>query len=105
MVFLRQRGTGSADRPSEERATGSSGRTRAATGYVVALGLDAGREVGVFWDRMAVVVQRRELTGDFCVSGHQHRWKHCMMDRHTLSSELSDGREQGGGVPGVSTLW
>lgn len=39
----------------------------------IALGLNAGREVSVFGDGMAVVVQRGELGRDLCVAGHQHR--------------------------------
>lgn len=58
-------------------------REHAGTWYVVALGLNASREVGVFRDRMAVVIQRRELTWDFCVSGYQHWWEYCIMDINT----------------------
>lgn len=55
-----------------------------ATWYVVALWLNASREVGVFRDRMAVVVQHWELTGDFSVSGHQHRWENCKQEANTV---------------------
>lgn len=44
------------------------------TWYVVALGFNAGRENGVFWDGVTVVIQRRKLTGDFIVTRHQH-WR------------------------------
>ena len=50
---------------------------RSGTWYVVALGLDASGEVGVLWDGVAVVIQRRELAWDLCVSGYQHRRQHC----------------------------
>lgn len=41
------------------------------TSYVVAVGLDVSGEVGVLGDGGAVVVQRRELRGDICVSRHK----------------------------------
>lgn len=50
---------------------------RPLTGDVVALGLDAGGEVGVLGDGVAVVVQRGELTGDLRVPRNQHRRQHC----------------------------
>lgn len=58
-------------------------RMHSGTWYVVALWLNASREIGVFRDWMAVVIQNWELTGNFCMSGHQHRWENCKMDHNT----------------------
>lgn len=43
------------------------------TSYVVTVGLDVSREVGVLGDGWAVVVQQRELRGDICVSWDKDR--------------------------------
>lgn len=58
--------------PSRARLRGWPHGSRVPT-WNIALGLDAGREVSVFGDGMAVVVQRGELGRDLCVAGHQHR--------------------------------
>lgn len=49
----------------------------------IALGLNAGGEVSVLGDGMAVVVQRGELGRDLGVSGHQHWRKNCAQGRHS----------------------
>lgn len=40
---------------------------------------------------MAVVIQNWEFTGDFCVSGYQHRWQHYKMDRNAVVALLNIG--------------
>src|SRR4029434_3963960 len=42
---------------------------------VVALRFNASGEVGVLRDGVAVVIQRREFSGDLRVARNQHRWQ------------------------------
>lgn len=39
---------------------------------------------------MAVVIQRWELSGDFCVSGDQHWWEYCITDTNTQKVFFSE---------------
>lgn len=45
------------------------------TRNVVDLRLYACWKVGVFRDRVAIVIQRRKLSRDVSMSGYQHRWQ------------------------------
>lgn len=62
---------------------------------VVAVRLDASREIGVFWDRMAVVIQNWELAGNFCVSGHQHWWEYCGQGEWAKASRYWSSHRRG----------
>lgn len=49
------------------------------TRNIVTVGLNVSREVGVLRDGWAVIIQRRELRGDICMSWHKdsrQNWEH-----------------------------